>query len=155
MFVPLQAFVGHWSRVTMQVSQNWTRTNHRGMSLWRHRLWVTALSADCRADYHPIPSMGRPVIGLIRLTIKDHTIVGGVGGLTGPGFGLSGTGRDGEEMFISSASEVTTDVETWCGEGWSDSRNVQFILGRCFSFLVFIFLLKRTREKHKNDIFSS
>ena len=51
---PMQSFTGRWSRVTMQVKRNWTRTNHRGMSLWRQRLWVTALTAACCTDYHPI-----------------------------------------------------------------------------------------------------
>lgn len=40
---------------------------------------MTALTAACRADYHPIPfQMGSRVRGLIQLTLRDHAAVGGV-----------------------------------------------------------------------------
>ena len=102
MFVPLQAFAGRWSPVTMQVSWIWTRTNHAGMPEWRQSLWVTALTVDCRADYHPIPlQAGRPLIRSIRVTIKGRSIVGAAWGferrsMTG---GWWNSGRVGEKCL--------------------------------------------------------
>lgn len=71
--------------------------------------------------------------------------------MTGPGFGLSGAGRDRQEMFISSVSEVTTDAKTWCGEGWSDRQSVYFIFERYLHVLIFFF--EMYQEKTQKYIF--